>query len=125
GWYNIKTDGREDMLTMGTDSAAIFRRISADGLKASYGEADFKLWIDTAANNANGDLNVPTYFILKGREYSEDKDTMSGNFLGRTRNDSLMFVEAKRIVNKDTLLIGDNKLKGNDVKPYQFAFPFV
>jgi len=125
GHYTIKTDGREDMLTMGADSAAIFRRITSD-LKSDYNKESFALWIDTAKFDAGETpLNVPTYFIMKGAAYEED--TLAGNFLGAYRTDSVMFVEAKRVATKDTLVIASTEkaLKNDAVKPYQFKFPFV
>ena len=125
GHYTIKTDGREDMLTMGADSAAIFRRITSD-LKSDYNKESFALWIDTAKFDAGETpLNVPTYFIMKGAAYEED--TLAGNFLGAYRTYSVMFVEAKRVATKDTLVIASTEkaLKNDAVKPYQFKFPFV
>ena len=125
GHYVIKTDGREDMLTMGADSAAIFRRITSD-LKSDYNKESFALWIDTAKFDAGETpLNVPTYFIMDGAAYAED--TLAGNFLGAYRTDSVMFVEAKRVATKDTLVITSTAkaLKKDAVKPYQFKFPFV
>lgn len=123
GHYTIKTDGREDMLTMGTDSASIFRRITSD-LKADYTKESFSLWIDTALYNAEGTENIPTYFILKGA--ASATDTLSGNFLGKYRTDSVMFVAAKRIATKDTLILDSGEaLKNAAVLPFQFKFPFV
>ena len=125
GHYMIKTDGREDMLTMGTDNAAIFRRITSD-LKSGYNKESFALWIDTAKYDAGETpLNVPTYFIMKGASYNED--TLAGNFLGASREDSVLFVNAKRIATKDNLVITSTgkAVKKTDAAAYQFKFPFV
>ena len=126
GHYNIKTVGRGDMLTK-IDLAAdttygVFRRPEADGLKAEYNEDAFKLWVDTAAYDADRTLYEPTYFIVAGVDAIESP-MLEGNFLSLT--DSARFIQAIRQATQDSLLIGEEVVKGDAMKAYRFKFRYA
>ena len=79
------TNSRGDKLTADKNGFAVFRAVGEE-LKATYDEADFALYVDTAQGLVQNPTD-PTYYILKGAKTGE-KAALEGNFL-RVMTDSL------------------------------------
>ena len=119
------TNSRGDKLTADKNGFAVFRAVGEE-LKATYDEADFALYVDTAQGLVQNPTD-PTYYILKGAKTGE-KAALEGNFL-RVMTDSLdkevegysilvndvakaklAFVPAKRLaVGGDSLIVNYQK----------------